>query len=228
MEVPPTKYCSGCKAHHTLDKFDNSGRGVPRKTCRTYLKRQKKDRDRVNMLKLFYDTYPECANFKENKKGTFPVEVYEMSNIVDNKKYIGSTKNRAGVRFSGHLSTPCAKVKQHMEKIGKNKFKVRIIDTYYCTTEDERMNIEDNWIDFCDTISIGLNSRYNRCRTKYKDGQDRRNYREHQEVFLETKKQIELKAETLWKEFHAMDKRTKEATKKMREYHEYKAKHRLK
>ena len=84
--------------------------------------------------------------------------IYKITNIVNNKCYIGQTVRPVEKRFQRHfkdaqiLDTHFARA---IRKYGKENFKLEIIDT--ATTQEELNNKEQYWIRFYNSVEEGYN-----------------------------------------------------------------------
>lgn len=118
------------------------------------------------------------------KSKTF--EVYKITNLINNKIYIGITNQGAGVRFQKHLSDALHgspfPIHNALRKYGKQSFSLEIIE--FCKTAEELKDREKYWIAFykSNDRSIGYNM------TEGGDGTFGRSHSE------ETKEKIRQKA----------------------------------
>lgn len=95
-----------------------------------------------------------------NKKtGMYEGYIYLITNLINNKKYVGQTQKTIHRRFSLHVSD--AKrgigfaIHDAIRKYGENNFVVKELDTVCCTTKEELTSILDEkeiyWIDYFNT-----------------------------------------------------------------------------
>lgn len=73
-------------------------------------------------------------------------KIYKITNLLNNKVYIGQTKNSLSKRFSEHCSEKscCIKLRNAIQKYGKNNFIINVIDN--ANTKDEADIKERYWI----------------------------------------------------------------------------------
>lgn len=86
--------------------------------------------------------------------------IYKITNIVNNKVYIGQTINPINERFQRHLTDSLNnKLDTHfaraIRKYGKESFKIETIDT--ATTQEELTLKEQQWIRYYDSVNTGYN-----------------------------------------------------------------------
>ena len=86
--------------------------------------------------------------------------IYKITNTVNNKIYIGITSKTVEERFNGHLrcsKNPKYRLHQAIEKHGKDKFKIEIIETV--DTQESANEREMHWIKQfnCTEYTIGYN-----------------------------------------------------------------------
>ena len=93
------------------------------------------------------------------KSKTF--EVYKITNLINNKIYIGITNQGAGVRFQKHLSDALHgspfPIHNALRKYGRQNFSLEIIE--FCKNSEELKEREKYWISFynANDRSIGYN-----------------------------------------------------------------------
>jgi group I intron endonuclease len=72
--------------------------------------------------------------------------IYQITNLITNKIYIGMTQKTLDERFKGHLKskTKTSKIANSIQKYGKENFKIELLDT--ATTFSELCDKEKFWI----------------------------------------------------------------------------------
>lgn len=86
--------------------------------------------------------------------------IYKITNIKDNKSYIGQTRTTLAHRYSGHWSNALSKngpqypMYQDMKKLGKDNFTVEQIEE---CPNDQLNDKEKYWIAYYDTFNNGYN-----------------------------------------------------------------------
>ena len=86
--------------------------------------------------------------------------IYKITNIQNNKVYIGQSITPIQERFNRHINDGLNNVKdthlaRAIRKYGKNSFKIEEIDN--ATTQEELTKKEQYWIKYYDSINIGYN-----------------------------------------------------------------------
>lgn len=86
--------------------------------------------------------------------------VYKITNIQNNKVYIGQTIRPVEQRFHRHINDAMNNIldthfARAIRKYGKDSFKIEIIDT--ATTQEELNEKEQYWIRYYDAINQGYN-----------------------------------------------------------------------
>jgi len=95
--------------------------------------------------------------------------IYEITNNINGKKYIGQTLRPVESRFARHINDA---INNHLDthfarairKYGADNFSVKIIDT--AETQEELTSKERHWIKLYDTVNSG----YNETDAEYKCG----------------------------------------------------------
>ena len=92
--------------------------------------------------------------------------IYKITNIQNNKVYIGQTKESIKKRFSRHMGYQAlehdTKFYRAIRKYGKENFLIEEIDS--ATTQEELDEKEVYWINFFDSVNSGYNSNANKGR----------------------------------------------------------------
>lgn len=85
--------------------------------------------------------------------------IYKITNLINNKCYVGQTKRSLDERWYGHCSKDgCTALHNAILKYGKESFKIEIIDR--ANTESELNEKERYWIEKLNTIApLGYNLR---------------------------------------------------------------------
>ena len=89
--------------------------------------------------------------------------IYEIKNLVNNKRYIGQTTNSNGCRWNGTFDYVKNQYNQYLynsvKKYGEINFETKIIDT--AKNQEELNKKEDYWIKFFNTMNnkFGYNFR---------------------------------------------------------------------
>lgn len=86
--------------------------------------------------------------------------IYKITNIQNNKVYIGQTIRPVEQRFHRHINDALNNIldthfARAIRKYGKENFVIEIIDT--ATTQDELNQKEQYWIRFYDSVNKGYN-----------------------------------------------------------------------
>ena len=82
-------------------------------------------------------------NYKQGK-------IYKVINTNDNKVYIGSTVKNLNDRMANHRNNikndekKKSKLYQHIKKVGKDKFKIKLVKNYPCNNLNELKTKEFN------------------------------------------------------------------------------------
>lgn len=97
--------------------------------------------------------------------------IYKITNIQNNKVYIGQTIRPVEARFHRHMNDALNNVldthfARAIRKYGKENFQIEIIDT--AKNQEELNQKEQKWIRFYDSVNIG----YNETDAIYKCGGD--------------------------------------------------------
>ena len=88
--------------------------------------------------------------------------IYKITNIINNKVYVGQTTRPYMQRFERHLKDaennilPSNFFHKAIRKYGRNNFKIEIIDT--ANTKEELNTKEIYWIDFYMQLGISYNT----------------------------------------------------------------------
>lgn len=94
---------------------------------------------------------------------TYTGVVYLIVNTQDNKKYVGQTVRDLDSRIKEHFkpSSSCIKLKQAINKYGKDSFKVRTLKAFSCSDEETLHKQLDYWeiwyIAYYDSYKNGYN-----------------------------------------------------------------------
>ena len=107
--------------------------------------------------KTIYNNY----NHDTNKKNFNNGSIYKITNTIDTMIYIGSTTININVRFDRHLQDSLfktSKLYNHMRDIGKENFKMEMVELYPCKSVEELEGREAFWIRELDTWRTGLNT----------------------------------------------------------------------
>lgn len=83
--------------------------------------------------------------------------IYKITNIINNKIYIGQTWSKLSQRFSQHncKSNKCVKLKRAFQKYGRDKFKIELIVS--CQDQETANIAEKFWISYHNSIDSGYN-----------------------------------------------------------------------
>ena len=107
---------------------------------------------------------------KNEKESEKPIikngKVYIITNLINNKKYVGVTKNTVEKRFKQHcqVSINCPNViDKAIKKYGKENFKIELIEECFNITEDNLLLKETFYIDKYNTL-IDSGNGYNMVR----------------------------------------------------------------
>ena len=77
----------------------------------------------------------------------FIAKIYKMTNSVDDKFYIGSTRESLNQRFALHKSE-CKRMNnnsqlyQHMRNIGTDKFTMTLLEQHLCSKKSDQFKVE--------------------------------------------------------------------------------------
>jgi len=77
-------------------------------------------------------------------------KIYKITNSNDNKIYIGSTVKNLNDRMANHRNNikndekKKSKLYQHIKKVGKDKFKIKLVKNYPCNNLNELKSKEFN------------------------------------------------------------------------------------
>ena len=86
--------------------------------------------------------------------------IYKITNTIDNMIYIGSTTIDINERYIRHLQDSLfkpSKLYQHMRSLGKDNFKIELIEKCPCSTEKELTARESHFIRETQSHIFGLN-----------------------------------------------------------------------
>ena len=75
------------------------------------------------------------------------MKIYQITNTINNKKYVGKTVQKVQSRFQQHIrysKKHNTKLSNAIKKYGKNNFVVKVIET--CKTKNELNEREIYWI----------------------------------------------------------------------------------
>ena len=86
--------------------------------------------------------------------------IYQITNTVNNKLYIGQTSGTAEKRFARHISDAMNNIldthfARAIRKYGPENFEIKVIDT--ATSQEELNKKESYWANYYDTIKNGYN-----------------------------------------------------------------------
>ena len=77
-------------------------------------------------------------------------KIYKLINTIDDTFYIGSTTAQLSKRLSWHkklsIQTPNTKLYQHMNEIGRDNFKIILIEEHYLDNKEQLLREEDRVI----------------------------------------------------------------------------------
>ena len=90
-------------------------------------------------------------------------KIYKISNTINDKVYIGQTVNSLLNRFNQHCKTKTSKLGKDINKLGKDKFKIELLNNS-ATSIKELGELENKYITQYDSINKGYNS-LKGCRT---------------------------------------------------------------
>ena len=144
----------------------------------------------------------------------YPIRVYKIVNEIDDKLYVGSTKQKLKERYSYHKSScnngSTCKVHQHMRGVGIENCRIELIEQRMVNNEKERFQIEQSWID---NLKTSLNTikahmteeekkqyQQNNCKKYYEKNKEQMLQHYHL-YYNENKKQIQ-KQQQNWKDVH--------------------------
>lgn len=83
--------------------------------------------------------------------------IYKITNLLNNKVYIGQTTKLITERLREHTfkSSKCLKIRNAIQKYGKDNFTIELLST--CDNEVTANNIEIHYISLCNSIKFGYN-----------------------------------------------------------------------
>ena len=87
------------------------------------------------------------------------MQVYVITNLINEKKYVGSTTRTLKIRFAQHCNTKKNRrmpIVQAIRKHGRNNFKIETLET--CSSIEELIEKEKFWIKELDTLKKGYNA----------------------------------------------------------------------
>ena len=84
--------------------------------------------------------------------------IYKITNVENDKVYIGSTLSSLKYRFLQHHVMTGNKLHQAMKELGSNKFSISLLQNFHCVDRDELRKQENNFIILFDSIKTGYNS----------------------------------------------------------------------
>jgi group I intron endonuclease len=77
--------------------------------------------------------------------------IYKITNTLNNKVYIGQTRNEVKIRWGDHKSSSKSVISKAIKKYGKDNFKYEVIDL--CETFVQLNHKEVFWISFYNSLS---------------------------------------------------------------------------
>lgn len=86
--------------------------------------------------------------------------IYKITNNINGKSYIGKAEGSVEARFERHCrkSSGCPKIKNAIQKYGKDNFSVSIVEK--CSNKQELSEKEIYWIKKFNTLEEGYNLAY--------------------------------------------------------------------
>ena len=96
----------------------------------------------------------EAFNIKKRKINKIKGKVYIITNSINNKVYIGVTRNTLKERFNQHKNTN-SKLGKVIKKYGITKFKIKLLKS--CSTVEELSYLEKKYINKYQSIRTGYN-----------------------------------------------------------------------
>ena len=121
-------------------------------------------------------------------------KIYKILNTIDDEIYVGSTMEKLSTRMKQHRS--CTKhgsnykIYQHMRDIGVDKFYIKLIENCPCSSIEELLRKEGEWIRKIGTLNKIISGRSEA--EYWKENKDKRSdkirtYRnKHNDYLLET------------------------------------------
>lgn len=162
-------------------------------------------------------------------------KIYGIKNIINDKLYIGSTKNTLDKRWQSHKTASCkktAKLYAAIVELGIENFSIYLIEDYPCKSRKELLDRESFYIRQYDSISNGYNM-YLSGRTKAERKEQKRQndkaYREAkgQELLDRKKQYYQANREHIIEMSRENQQRNKEHRKEYMRQYQQKHKERL-